>query len=720
GELLSLAHDLGDRLLPAFDTPLGIPVHRVNLRKGIPRGETQDTCSAAAGTFLVEFGALSRLTGDPSFEAAARRAVVALWDRRSSLGLVGGGVKGSTGQWDSRTASIGAGTDSFYEYLDKSARLFGDAEMAAMFQEAYAGVEEHLAWDTAEGGRWHVEVDMWKGNRMNPINYRVSSLQAFWPAVQAGAGNVEEAERAYDTLFGLWKVYGALPDFYDVLNNSRLLHYGRDSPLRPEMAESTLALYRATGSTKYLLAGKHLLRALQDISRVECGYASVGDVKSSRLDDRMDSFFIAETLKYLFLLFDSSLPSEESKSIFCTPEQEGEVARHHARRTAALNATANASSAAAESNTTAPETSFSSVGGGDGGGFSASVPVGSVDGADAGATKPGNPSSSSSSLYAPQCLLWADTVLSTEGHPFLAGALAAGSPVAAASAGGRGRGGDRTPVELCHLDHEDGSLSASGEPLRGCSSSSSLSSSTRTAQHRAPLSPSSSSSSSAAAPSSSSEQRQPHPSVASAAATKTGSAPLRGEPREAIWDRVASAYKRARNGRRRDTERPGMKATAPTMKKPAHEKGRQLEEGYRGIGSVTSASRLPLFAPRYHYSRAVRSEDFVSRPKFAELEVMCFHTSTGSPRCEVFDVGPEVRAFMTRAVGEQDWAGAVLCVVEWVRDTVFSEEQSTQEFRGEEEEEGAGEGSSGRRSGNGSDSGHVQHQGAIYRLHEIS
>ncbi|CAN0032910.1 unnamed protein product, partial [Ectocarpus sp. 12 AP-2014] len=158
GELLSLAYDLGRRLLPAFDTPLGIPVHRVNLRKGVPRGETRDTCSAAAGTFLVEFGALSRLTGDPSFEAAARRAVGALWERRSPLGLVGGGVKGSTGKWDSRTASIGAGTDSFYEYLDKSARLFRDAEMRGMFREAYAGVEENLVW-----GRWHVEVDMWKG-----------------------------------------------------------------------------------------------------------------------------------------------------------------------------------------------------------------------------------------------------------------------------------------------------------------------------------------------------------------------------------------------------------------------------------------------------------------------------------------------------------------------------------------------------------------------------
>lgn len=103
---------------------------------------------------------------------------------------------------------------SFYEYLDKSARLFRDEEMGDMFREAYAGVEEHLKW-----GRWHVEVDMWKGKKSSPSNYRISSLQAFWPAVQAGTGNVRAAERTFDALFGLWKEYDALPDFYDVLND---------------------------------------------------------------------------------------------------------------------------------------------------------------------------------------------------------------------------------------------------------------------------------------------------------------------------------------------------------------------------------------------------------------------------------------------------------------------------------------------------------------------
>lgn len=88
--------------------------------------------------------------------------------------------------------------------------------------------------------------------------------------------------------------------------SGRLYHYGRDSPLRPELAESTLALYRATGKQRYLHAGADMLNALQTRNRVACGFASVGDVSTGALDDRMDSYFIAETLKYLFLLFDRS------------------------------------------------------------------------------------------------------------------------------------------------------------------------------------------------------------------------------------------------------------------------------------------------------------------------------------------------------------------------------------------------------------------------------
>jgi ER degradation enhancer, mannosidase alpha-like 2 len=63
--------DVAKRLLPAFDTKTGMPYGTVNLRYGVPVGETTVTCTACIGTFIVEFGALSRLTGDPIYEEVA-------------------------------------------------------------------------------------------------------------------------------------------------------------------------------------------------------------------------------------------------------------------------------------------------------------------------------------------------------------------------------------------------------------------------------------------------------------------------------------------------------------------------------------------------------------------------------------------------------------------------------------------------------------------------
>ena len=79
GELLRAAKDLGDRLLPAFDTPTGLPLSWVNLKKGKVAGDTRTTCTACAGTLLLEFGVLSRLTGNGVYEEKAKRAMKTLW-----------------------------------------------------------------------------------------------------------------------------------------------------------------------------------------------------------------------------------------------------------------------------------------------------------------------------------------------------------------------------------------------------------------------------------------------------------------------------------------------------------------------------------------------------------------------------------------------------------------------------------------------------------------
>ena len=60
----------------------------MNLVWGVPIGETNVTCTAGGGTFVIEFGTLSRLTGDPKYERAAMRALNSLWSKRSAINLV--------------------------------------------------------------------------------------------------------------------------------------------------------------------------------------------------------------------------------------------------------------------------------------------------------------------------------------------------------------------------------------------------------------------------------------------------------------------------------------------------------------------------------------------------------------------------------------------------------------------------------------------------------
>jgi len=140
-ELLSMAYDLGERLLPAFETPTGIPYARLNLRHGVPRGESVDTCTAGAGSLILEFGALSRLSGDPRFEKAAYKAFFALWNRKSDIGLVGNTINAWTGLWiQPEVCSIGAGIDSFYEYALKWYTLSGEVEFLDVWQDAYAAI----------------------------------------------------------------------------------------------------------------------------------------------------------------------------------------------------------------------------------------------------------------------------------------------------------------------------------------------------------------------------------------------------------------------------------------------------------------------------------------------------------------------------------------------------------------------------------------------------
>ncbi|CAH2215890.1 jg27402, partial [Pararge aegeria aegeria] len=97
------------------------------------------------------------------------------------------------------------------------------------------------------------------------------------------------------------------------------VHWGQH-PLRPEFLESTYFLHRATGDEHYLQVGKMVLMALQQHTRVPCGYAAVNDVRTRVQEDRMDSFVLAETFKYLYMLFgeDKDLPFKLEEYVLTT------------------------------------------------------------------------------------------------------------------------------------------------------------------------------------------------------------------------------------------------------------------------------------------------------------------------------------------------------------------------------------------------------------------
>ncbi|KAM4587585.1 ER degradation-enhancing alpha-mannosidase-like protein 1 isoform 2-T2 [Odontesthes bonariensis] len=321
-ELLHLAHDLAVRLLPAFEnTSTGIPYPRVNLKSGVPPDSINETCTAGAGSLLVEFGILSRLIGDSTFEWVARRAVRALWNLRSNeTGLLGNVVNIQTGQWVGKQSGLGAGMDSFYEYLLKSYILFGEKEDYQMFQASYQSIQNHLrrgreSCNEGEGDPpLYVNVNMFSGEIMNTW---IDSLQAFFPGLQVLNGDVDNAICLHAFYYAIWKRFGALPERYNwQLQAPDVLFY----PLRPELVESTYLLYQATKNPFYLHVGMDILQSLEKNAKVRCGYATLHHVVDKSKEDRMESFFLSETCKYLYLLFDEDNPLHKSdnKYIFTT------------------------------------------------------------------------------------------------------------------------------------------------------------------------------------------------------------------------------------------------------------------------------------------------------------------------------------------------------------------------------------------------------------------
>jgi ER degradation enhancer, mannosidase alpha-like 2 len=293
-KLLRLADDLGARLLPTFDSPTGMPYMYVNLKTGKTREARSNP--AEIGTLILEFGTLSRLTGKPVYFEKAKRALTELARRRSPIGLVGDEIDVRTGKWLSRTSHVGGGIDSYYEYLAKCGILFDDGECRGLWADGKRALDRYLA-DEVSGGLWYGEADMKTGKRTATT---FGALHAFLPAVFALTRDADRARRLQDSCFEMWTRNGIEPDLYDYRAQKVV---DASYPLRPEIVESAFLLYRTTHDPKYLAMGRRFFDDLVARCRVADGYTVLDSVATMKKGDLMPSYFLAETLKYLYLLF---------------------------------------------------------------------------------------------------------------------------------------------------------------------------------------------------------------------------------------------------------------------------------------------------------------------------------------------------------------------------------------------------------------------------------
>ncbi len=293
-KLLALAKDLANRELAAFKSPTGMPYGEVNLKTGAVRGANSNP--AEIGTMLVEFGTLSRLTGDDVYYNTAKRALLKLYSLRSPIGLVGDEINVETGTWTGTDCSVSGGIDSYFEYLIKSAILFHDKDCRMMWDSTIVAINKYL-YDSTSTGVWYGHVNMYTGKRRATV---FGSLDAFFPDPLCLGGEVQRAAELEESCYEMWNRYGIEPELIDY---STMKAISPGYYLRPEIIESAYYLYHYTKDPRYLEMGKTFFDDLVKYCRTDDGFVQLRSVVTHEKGHGMPSYFFAETLKYLYLMF---------------------------------------------------------------------------------------------------------------------------------------------------------------------------------------------------------------------------------------------------------------------------------------------------------------------------------------------------------------------------------------------------------------------------------
>ncbi|CEG38792.1 mannosyl-oligosaccharide alpha- [Plasmopara halstedii] len=328
------AVELMDRLTPAYNEKEGVFYTLYNpftKAKSFNHFAAYRAHIADVGTLQLETRYLSDITGDSKYAQMgdAFYHIVKREGSHKKTGLFPVHFDSVSGKFDAQHSklTLGALGDSFYEYLLKvyiySAKRDEDKYLRELYDDAVRGIEEFLLF-------FSIPDDLYFLQDLNlPSLSAVRSmdhLTCFVPGMLAlgtlfetddhvkNAKHLELAEKLMETCYQLYRRQRTKLS-PDIVSFPNMQATDQKHRLRPETIESLFYLYRATKNPKYREFGWNIFQALETHAKVKHGYAAILDVTEipAQTEDKMESFFLAETLKYHYLLQapESLIPLDE-------------------------------------------------------------------------------------------------------------------------------------------------------------------------------------------------------------------------------------------------------------------------------------------------------------------------------------------------------------------------------------------------------------------------
>ncbi|EMF08692.1 glycoside hydrolase family 47 protein [Sphaerulina musiva SO2202] len=343
--LLDKAVELAEILYSAFDTPNRMPetyyYWKPTFASNGHRASTR-VVLAELGTLSLEFTRLAQITKEPKYYDAVARITDALeeWQNKTRLpgmwpisvdasGCAKPGLR-APGTTSAQTFTMGGQSDSVYEYLPKEYLLLGGHldQYKTMYLNSMKPTIEKLMFrpmtpgdlDILISGEVTIQNNYTTGEWYETHTPKAEHLTCFIGGMLAMGGKIfslpEHVEIGRKLTDGcIWSynstTTGIMPEsfFATPCNSTTECQWNETDKkyiLRPEAIESVFYMYRITGEQHWRDAGWEMFKAVEAHTRAEFGHSAIDDISKAHPEhvNGMESFWIAETLKYFYLLFD--------------------------------------------------------------------------------------------------------------------------------------------------------------------------------------------------------------------------------------------------------------------------------------------------------------------------------------------------------------------------------------------------------------------------------